>query len=137
MKQLSQRGQQNREPLQRRFVVRNATRDTVLAAAAEVADHGRARSRGLLGRSALQEGEGLWIVPCEAIHTFGMRFAIDLVYLGRNRRVKKVRSSVRAWRISACLTAHSVLELPPGTVLRTATRVGDQIVLSEAAASGE
>jgi uncharacterized membrane protein (UPF0127 family) len=116
---------------ERRLVVRNVTRNTVLAVAVEIADRGRTRSRGLLGRAALREGEGLWIVPCEAIHTFGMRFAIDLVYLGRNRRVKKTCSSVPAWRISACLTAHSVLELPSGTIARTGTRRGDQLVLSD------
>jgi uncharacterized protein len=59
-----------------------------------------------------------------------MQFAIDLIYLDRNKRVKKVRSSVGAWRMSACLMAHSVLELPSGTIERTETRAGDQLELS-------
>ena len=48
----------------------------------------------------------------ESVHTFGMRFPIDLVYVDRKHRVRKVRSGVRPWRMSACLTAHSVIELP-------------------------
>ena len=116
-----------------RLTIRNLTRDTLLASAAELANRGPSRRKGLLGRDALGDGEGLWIVPCEAVHTFGMRFPIDLVYLSRNRRVKKVRSAVPAWRVSACLTAQSVLELPAGTIARTQTCAGDQIELVPAA----
>jgi hypothetical protein len=119
----------NRAPA-RRIAVYNLTRATVLASAAEVADRGATRRKGLLGRSGLREGEGLWIVPCESVHTIGMQFAIDLVYLDRKHRVRKVRSSVPAWRMSACLLAHSVLELPAGTIERTETMAGDQILLS-------
>ena len=117
---------------ERRISVHNATRNTVLATMAEVADRGATRRKGLLGRTGLQDGGGLWIVPCESVHTIGMQFAIDLVYLDRNHRVKKIRSSVPAWRLSACLTAHSILELPAGTIERTQTRAGDQILLSAA-----
>src|ERR1700690_3216181 len=99
-------GKKNRAPA-RRISVYNLTRDTVLASAAEIADRGATRRKGLLGRSGLRDGEGLWIVPCESVHTIGMQFAIDLVYLDRNHRVRKVRSSVPAWRMSACLLAHS------------------------------
>lgn len=122
-------GKKSRAPT-RRISVYNVTRDTVLASGAEVADRGATRRKGLLGRSGLREGEGLWIVPCESVHTIGMQFAIDLVYLDRNHRVRKVRSSVPAWRMSACLLAHSVLELPAGTIERTETMAGDQILLS-------
>jgi uncharacterized membrane protein (UPF0127 family) len=61
------------------------------------------------------------------VHTFFMRFAIDLVYLDRQHRVKKVKSAVPAWRLSACFAAHSVLELPAGTVQATHTRAGDKL----------
>jgi uncharacterized protein len=121
--------QKMKEAADRRLLIRNQTRDTVLATAAEIADRGSTRRRGLLGRAELREGEGLWIVPCESVHTIGMRFAIDLVYLDRKSRVRKVRGSVPPLRVSACLTAHSVLELPPGTIERTETRTGDHIVL--------
>jgi uncharacterized membrane protein (UPF0127 family) len=114
----------------RRMSVLNVTRNTLLASAAQVADRGATRRKGLLGRAELREGEGLWIVPCESVHTIGMQFAIDLVYLDRHKRVKKVRTDVGSWRLSACLMAHSVLELPSGTIVRTETRAGDQLQLS-------
>jgi uncharacterized protein len=110
-----------------RLKILNLTRAVELARSVEVADRPAARSKGLLGRSELAPGEGLWIVPCEAVHTFGMRFAIDLIYLDRKKRVKKVRSDVRPWRLSGCLFAHSVLELAPGTVHQTQTGPGDRL----------
>ena len=99
-----------------RMRVSNLTRGTVLATHLEVADTGKKRSKGLLGRKGLAEGGGLWIVPCESVHTFFMQFPIDLVYLDRKLRVRKVRESVGPWRLSACLSAHSILELPAGTI---------------------
>jgi len=119
--------QPEREP---RFKIANLTRQVELASCVAVADHGIARSKGLLGRSALAPGEGLWILPCEAVHTFGMRFPIDLVYLDRKLRVRKVRSGVVPWRMSACLLAHSVLELAQGTVQKTQTMPGDRLEFS-------
>jgi hypothetical protein len=114
-------------PAELRLQVSNITRDTVLATRMELADSGPKRNKGLLGREGLAPGEGLWIVPCEAVHTFAMRFPIDLVYLDRNNRIKKVRSAVPAWRLSACLSAHSVLELPSGTICNTQTQPGDTL----------
>jgi len=113
-----------------RLRISNLTRQSELANCAEVADDGAKRMKGLLGRRELRPGEGLWIRPCEAVHTFGMHFPIDLVYLDRNLRVKKVRSDVPPWRLSACLTAHSVLELASGTIRGTHTRPGDRLEFS-------
>jgi len=113
-----------------RMRVLNLTRQTVLASCAEVADRGEKRRKGLLGRAALASGEGLWLLPCEAVHTFGMRFAIDLVYLDRKLRVKKIKCNVPPWRLSACLTAHSTLELAAGSIHATQTRPGDQLEFS-------
>lgn len=121
-------GRGKKQPPRLRIV--NLTRESVLGSAIDVASRGGSRSKGLLGRDGLAPGGGLWIVPCEAVHTFWMRFPIDLVYLDRAKRVKKVRSNVQAWRISGCLTAHSVLELPAGTVQKTRTRRGDQLEFS-------
>jgi uncharacterized membrane protein (UPF0127 family) len=104
----------------------------VLANRLEVAGSGATRTKGLLGRDGLNAGGGLWIVPCESVHTFFMRFAIDLVYLDRKNKVKKVRSAVGPWRVSACLTAHSVLELPAGTVRDTLTKAGDTLEFTPA-----
>jgi uncharacterized membrane protein (UPF0127 family) len=107
--------------------VRNLTRETVLATAADVADTSAKRRTGLLKHQRLEPGEGLWISPCESVHTFFMKFAIDLVYLDKQKKVRKVRHSVPPWRLSACLAAHSVLELPAGSVAPTGTARGDQL----------
>lgn len=110
--------------------VSNLTRKAELARCVEIADKGESRRRGLLGRKQLYPGEGLWIVPCEAVHTFRMHFSIDLIYLDRKHRVKKTVSSLPPWRLSACLSAHSVLELPSGTIRVTHTRPGDTFEFS-------
>jgi hypothetical protein len=60
-----------------------------------------------------------------------MKFAIDLVYLDKQKKVRKVRHAVPPWRLSACLTAHSVLELPAGVVASTRTQAGDQLVFDK------
>lgn len=111
--------------------VRNETRETVLAESAEVADTSAKRRTGLLKHTRLETGEGLWIVPCESVHTFFMKFPIDLVYLDKNRVVRKVRHGVGAWRLSACLTAHSVLELPAGMAASTKTTAGDKLAIEK------
>ena len=110
-----------------KIAIRNLTRGTVLADAAEVADTSAKRRVGLLKHDRLGPGEGLWIVPCESVHSFFMRFDIDLVYLDRKQRVKKVRHRMVPWRVSACLTAHSILELPAGVVASSGTVRGDQL----------
>ena len=122
---------------EQRLVVTNKLRATVLATRLEVADSGPKRNKGLLGRDGLAPGEGLWIVPCESVHTFFMRFPIDLVYLDRKHTIKKVRSAVGAWRLSACLSAHSILELPAGTIQNTQTQVGDILEFASASTPGE
>lgn|ERR1039458_4140226 len=120
-----------------RLQATNLTRRTVLATCLEVANSGSRRSKGLLGRARLAPGGGLWILPCEAVHTFFMQFPIDLVYLDRKNRIRKIRNAVPPWRLSACLSAHSVLELVPGTVLDTQTQPGDLIEFSPAAVTGD
>jgi uncharacterized membrane protein (UPF0127 family) len=107
--------------------VRNLTRDAVLADAASVADSSESRRTGLLKHTGLAPGDGLWIVPCESVHSFFMKFTIDVLYLDRQHKVKKIRPEMVPWRASACLTAHSVLELPAGTIARTGTVAGDQL----------
>lgn len=98
-----------------------------MADRAGIADTSRTRKIGLLKYSKLEPGEGLWITPCEAVHTIGMKFAIDVLFLDRKRRVLKIRSGMQRWRMAACLRAHSVLELPSGTAAATGTARGDQL----------
>ena len=113
------------------LLIRNKNRGILLAYKAEAANTSAMRRRGLLKHESLQPGDGLWIVPCEAVHTFGMKFSIDIVYLSRSKRVLKIRHCVPRRRISVCLRAHSVLELPAGMAASTGTVPGDLLVFEK------
>jgi hypothetical protein len=119
-----------------RFRVVNLTRNTVLATSLELAANGAKRRKGLLGRKLLAPGEGLWILPCEAVHTFWMQFPIDLVYLDRNNRIRKLSAGMPAWRLSACLSARSLLELASGAICDSETQPGDVLEFSMASPPG-
>ena len=106
-----------------------------MANRAGVADSSSLRRTGLLKHERLEEGEGLWIVPCEAVHTFGMNFAIDVLYLSKQKKVLKIRDNMKKSRMSLCLRAHSVLELPAGRAAETGTVVGDQLEFTKQAES--
>jgi hypothetical protein len=101
----------------------------------DVADTSETRRTGLLKHERLEPGTGLWIVPCESVHTFFMKFPIDLVYVGKDKKVRKVRHAVPAWRMSMCLSARSILELPAGTAKQTQTQPGDQLIFEKLDAS--
>ena len=107
--------------------IRNMTRQTELGASIDIADTSAKRRTGLLKHGGLAPGEGLWILPCESVHTFFMKFPIDLVYLDKKRTVRKVRHAVQPWRMSACFTAHSIIELPAGAARASGTVAGDQL----------
>jgi uncharacterized protein len=108
----------------------NQTRQAYLATALAVADSHWTRFRGLLGLRPrdFRSGSGLWIVPCHGVHTLGMGFAIDVVYLDRVMTVIHVQHDLRPWRFAPVRAqAASVLELPCRTVVETRTAVGDKI----------
>ena len=109
--------------------VDNRTRAVSLGDAIDVADTSSKRRTGLLKHAGLAKGQGLWIVPCEAIHCFGMKFSIDVLFLNKKRKVLKVRKDMGRWGIALCLRAHSVLELPAGTIAATGTQPGDELEL--------
>jgi len=113
--------------------IHNQSRDTLVADRADIADTSAKRRTGLLKHTGLAPGEGLWIVPCESVHTFFMKFAIDLVYLDRAHKVKKVRHAVVPWRMSACLSAHSIIELPAGAARQSLTQAGDELEIEKLA----
>jgi uncharacterized membrane protein (UPF0127 family) len=75
-----------------------------------VADSRRARRRGLARMSTLPAGHALLLSPCRSVHTFGMRFALDLVWLGRDGAVVRVDRAVAPNRLRTCLRARAVLE---------------------------
>ncbi len=109
----------------------NRTRNILVAERALAAGTSRERRTGLLAHSGLDDSGGLWIVPCEAVHTIGMKFPIDVLFLDKKRKVLKIRKDMKQWRMSACFRAHSVLELASGRADATGTRVGDQLELEK------
>jgi uncharacterized protein len=111
----------------------NLTRQAFLATSLAVADTHWTRLRGLLGLTAddFRNGAGLWIVPCHGIHTLGMGFPIDVVYLDHENTVVHVQPEVRPWRFAPVRRrASSVLELPCATAAETKTAVGDRIEIT-------
>ena len=122
----------------RAVYVYNKTRETFVATEAAVADSYMRRLVGLLGKTKrwARQGCGLWIVPSRGVHTIGMMFPIDLIFLGKEREVVHVEEHVRPFRISAVsLKADSVLELPAHTIFRSGTQVGDRLEIASLRAS--
>ena len=111
--------------------LRNVSRGTVLASRVETAFDSAARRKGLLGRESLDRGSVLVIAPCNAIHTFFMRFAIDVAFATRDGRIVKMLDALRPWRVGVAWRAYAVLEFPPGTLARTGTQRGDELALVE------
>ncbi len=112
--------------------VLNVTKDTCLGTRIGVADSPRRRMVGLLGTTSLEPGCGLLIFPTQAVHTFGMKYPLDLVFLDSKRRVVGLRHSVRPYRLSPIFwKAECVLELPAKTIEQTKTEEGDCIALEE------
>jgi uncharacterized protein len=113
------------------FIVRNRTRESTLGSDVRLADTPRARRTGLLERDKLNPGEGLWIYPTQAIHTFGMRFPIDVVFIDRKMRVKRIYHRLAPYRLTSLVwSAQSVLEFPAGSLTGTQTAVGDELQIS-------
>jgi uncharacterized membrane protein (UPF0127 family) len=110
--------------------VLNTATGAVLADRAGVASTSESRRTGLLKHASLNAGEGLWIVPSEGVHTVGMKFPIDIVFLSRTRTVLKTCHAVPKWRVALCLRAHSVLELPAGAIAASGTAPGHQLQLT-------
>ena len=111
----------------------NKTRETFVATEVTVANDYFRRLVGLLGKTKrwAQLGKALWITPSQGVHTIGMLFPIDLIYLDKDKQVVHVEEFVRPFRISkVSLKTRSVIELPPHTVYRTGTQIGDQIEIT-------
>jgi len=110
-----------------RLIAINLTRGVRLTECARVADGFYTRLVGLLRDRQLEHGNGLWIIPCNSIHSIGMKFIFDAVFLDKDLRVVHLMSEMKPWRISKMVfSAHSVLEIPAGIISQTATELGDQ-----------
>ena len=111
-----------------RLTVNNLTRDHRLLRCGRIADNLPTRVVGLLLDSTLAEGGGLWIIPCNSIHSIGMRFVFDAVFLDKHLRVVHLVQEMKPWRISKMIfSSHSVLEIPPGLISQSGTQLGDQL----------
>jgi uncharacterized protein len=111
-------------------VLRNTRTGAVVAAKLETAFDSKTRNRGLLGRDGLDEESALILAPCNSIHTFFMRFPIDVAFVARNGRVAKTAACVRPWRISLSLTAFATIEFAAGTFERVDLHRGDTLEIS-------
>lgn len=89
------------------------------------------RMRGLLGKSSLPPGEGIWFPRTSSIHMWFMRFPIDVVYLDRELRVKKTVEALKPWRFSGARGSRSTLELAAGALATLDLRIGDLLTLTE------
>jgi uncharacterized membrane protein (UPF0127 family) len=110
-----------------RLIAVNTTRGVALTACARVAENPWTRLVGLLRDAELAQGDGLWIVPCNSIHSFAMRFVFDAIFLDKHLRVVRLQPEMKPWRVSPLVfAAHSVLELPAGSIAHSGTALGDQ-----------
>lgn len=85
------------------------------------------RTRGLLGKAPLGVNQALWITPCNSVHSVGMGYALDLIYLNKQMEVVKLVNALKPWRASLAWGAHSVLELRAGELARLGVQLGDQL----------
>lgn len=109
----------------------NATRQTWLATKVRKADSFLTRLVGLLKRTNLGPEEALWLMPSKGIHTIGMKFPIDVVFLNRGNMVVGLVQGMAPSRLSSIhFNSYSVLELPTGTIRKSRTEVGDQFEIS-------
>ena len=117
----------------RRVCVFNLTRQSFLSFGVEVADTQWKRMRGLLGRLRLRADDGVWLVPSQGVHTVGLFFPIDVVYLDANSRAIHLVEHLKPFRISPLKTqSRSVLELPARSIFCSDTKPGDRLIICSA-----
>jgi uncharacterized protein len=114
----------------RAYCVYNQTRECFLSLNVTAADTIFSRLKGLIGRLKLRSDEGIWVVPSRGIHTLGLLFPLDLIYLDEHYRVIHLVEYFPSFRIAPLKTqAESVLELPTHTIYSSQTQPGDELVI--------
>ena len=109
-------------------MIRNVTRDTVVASAERWARSYNERTRGLLDSDGLAPGEALVISPCNSVHMFGMKFAIDVLFVKKDGTVVRAIRNLKPWRATRIyFTAKHTIELPVGAIEASATEPGDEL----------
>jgi len=110
-----------------RLIAFNVTRGVHLTQCGRFAHNPWTKLIGLLRDRTLEFGDGMWLKPCNSIHSIGMRFAFDAIFLDKKLRVVHLVYEMKPWRISQIVfSAHSVLEVPAGMIRQSATDLGDQ-----------
>ncbi len=109
----------------------NKTKNKILAENIEVANNPVKRIMGLLGRSSLERGKGLHIIPCNNIHSLFMKFSFDAIFIDKKNKVKNLSEKIPPWTWAKfCFSANSVIELPAGTISETGTEIEDELEFS-------
>jgi uncharacterized membrane protein (UPF0127 family) len=112
------------------YCVYNLTRECFLSLNVKAADTIFSRLKGLIGKFKLRSDEGLWVVPSQGVHTFGLFFPLDLIYLDENYHVIHLVEYIPSFRIGPFKAhAESVLELPTHTIYSSHTQPGDQLLI--------
>jgi uncharacterized membrane protein (UPF0127 family) len=114
---------------ERQYSLQNVRSGDILASRIELAVDSQSRRRGLLGRDKLDQEAGLIIAPCSAIHTFSMRFAIDVVFVARDGLVLKTYPALGRRRIAFSVGAFAAIELPAGALANSEAAPGDIVQL--------
>ena len=114
------------------LALRNTRSNRIVARTLLTAFDSASRRKGLLDHSSLADGSAMIIAPTSAIHTFAMRFSIDVIFVSQDGRVLKARPHVKPRRIAAAWRAFAVVELPAGAIERSDTRPGDQLQIGAA-----
>lgn len=109
----------------------NKTNGNFLAENLEIADTITKRMKGLLGRHGLAGGEGLHIIPCSSIHSFFMKFTFDAIFIDKENKVIDIIENMPPANIKFCFRAHSVVELPAGSICATNIKIGDKVDFME------
>lgn len=114
----------------RTYCVYNQTRECFLCLGVTPADTTLSRLKGLIGKLKLKLDEGLWVVPSQGVHTLGVLFPLDLIYLDEQHRVLQAIEHFPRFRIAPLkIQAASVLELPTHTIYSSQTQPGDQLII--------
>lgn len=110
----------------------NTRSGKVVASRLLTAFDSESRRKGLLAQGSLPPSTAMIIAPTNAIHTFFMKFPIDIAFVSKSGRILKIRSSVPAWRMTASLRAFAVLEMAAGSLDTSDTKVGDELIVRTA-----
>ena len=114
----------------RTYCVFNKTRESFISLNVDVADTHFTRLRGLLGKIRLRSDEGIWVIPSYGVHTIGVPFSVDLIYLDDKYRVIDLIESLGSFRIGPMrMKCVSVLELPSRTIYSSQTQIGDELLI--------